>query len=176
MALDFLYVDNFFVIVLRGALLEEHFGPKFLQKLVCLSEQLFYFVVLFEFYQFEVSLHISLLKGIETFLCLFILYHFLFLLLQIIDALGLVGQFLSVFVFLAVPFKELFLVDPQVLHKLFVLDLLPSFMIALDLVFQFLHPVAFVPILLELFPSEVVAVEELLLEEAHGVIILFKAL
>jgi hypothetical protein len=79
-------------------------------------------------------------------------------------------------VFLAVPFKELFLVDPQVLHKLFVLDLLPSFMIALDLVFQFLYPVAFVAILLELFPSEVVAIEELLLEEAHGVIILFKAL
>jgi hypothetical protein len=61
MALNFLYVDDFFVIILRGALLEEHFGPKFLQKLVCLSEQLFYFVVFFEFYQFEVSLHISLL-------------------------------------------------------------------------------------------------------------------
>ena len=58
MALNFLYVDDFFVIILRGALLEEHFGPK---KLVCLPEQLFYFVVLFEFYQFEVSLHISLL-------------------------------------------------------------------------------------------------------------------
>ena len=52
------------------------------------------------------------------------------------------------------------------LHKLFVLDFLPSFVIGLDLIFHFFNTVALVAILLEFFPAEVVAVEELLFEEA----------
>lgn len=62
------------------------------------------------------------------------------------------------------------------LHKLLMFDLFPPLVVALDLVLQSFHTITFVAVLLEFFSSEVVAVEKLLLEEAHGLIILFKTL
>lgn len=55
-------------------------------------------------------------------------------------------------------------------------DLFPPLVVALDLVLQPFHTITFVAVLLEFFSSEVVAVEKLLLEEAHRLIILFKTL
>lgn len=62
------------------------------------------------------------------------------------------------------------------LHKLLMFDLFPPLVVALDLVLQPFHTITFVAVLLEFFSSEVVAVEKLLLEEAHRLIILFKTL
>ena len=108
-----------------------------------------------------------LFEGVEPFFGLFVLDHVLLLLLDIADGFGLVGHFFAVLLFFAVPFEDFLLVDAEVLHKLLVLDFLAPFVIGFDLVFHFFHAVALVAILLEFFPAEVVAVEELLLEEAQ---------
>lgn len=92
------------------------------------------------------------------------------------DRLGLVDDLFTVFLLLSVPLKKLFLVHSQVLHELFVFDLLASFMVSLDLVFHFFHTVSLVSVFLQLFPSEVAAIQELLFEETHRLIIIFEAL
>ena len=74
------------------------------------------------------------------------------------------------------PLNEFFLVNPQVLHELLVLDLLPPLMVSLDLILHFLDTVALISVLLEFFPPKVVAVKELLLEESYRFIIIFKTL
>ena len=107
-----------------------------------------------------------LFESIKPLLGLFVLDHIFLLLLDVADGLGLVGHFFTVLLFFAVPFEDLLFVDAEVLHKLLVLDFLPPFVIGLDLIFHFFNAVALVAILLEFFPAEVVAVEELLFEEA----------
>jgi len=152
------------VIVLGGALLDEHLGAEFFEELVGLVEEFFDFVVLFEFDQFEVGDHVLLLEGLQSFEVLLVLDHLLLLLLEVVVGLGLVGDLLAVLLFLAVPLEELFLVDAQMLHEFFVLDLLSALVVALDLVLQLLYPVSLIPIFLQFLPAEVVAVEQLLLE------------
>ena len=164
------------LVILGVSFLNEHFGSQFLQKLIGLAQKLFDFVVLFQLDQFEVGFVVMFFECVESFLCLFVLDHIFFFLLDVADGFGLVGKFFPVFLFFAVPLEDLLLVDAEVLHELLVLDFLPPFVIGLDLVFHFLNSVAFVPILLEFFPAEVVAVEELLLEESQRFIIIFKTL
>lgn len=53
---------------------------------------------------------------------------------------------------------------PQMLHKFFMLDLFPAFVVALDLIFQFLDPVSFISIFLHFFSSKVVPIKQLLLK------------
>lgn len=88
--INFFCFSNLISVVLRSALLDEHFCSKFFEEFVGLSKKFFDFVVFFEFYQFEVGLHISLFEGVQTFFSLLVLDHLLLLLLQVIDALGLV--------------------------------------------------------------------------------------
>ncbi len=152
------------VVVLRCALLDEHLGAEFFEELVGLVEEFLDLVVLFEFDQLEVGDHVLLLEGLQPFEVLLVLDHLLLLLLEVVVGLGLVGDLLAVLLLLAVPLEELLLVDAQVLHELLVLDLLAPLVVALHLVLQLLHPVALVPIFLQFFPAEVVAVQQLLLE------------
>lgn len=77
---------------------------------------------------------------------------------------------------LSVPFKKLLLVNSKVLHEFFVFDLFAALMVTLDLVLKFLDTIALISIFLEFFTSEVVAIEELLLEQTDRVIIIFKSL
>ncbi len=53
---------------------------------------------------------------------------------------------------------------PQVLHKLFMLNLLPPLVVTFDLVFQFFDPVAFVSVLRQFFSAEIGSVQQLLFE------------
>ena len=64
----------------------------------------------------------------------------------------------------------------QVLHKLLMFDLLPAFMVSLDLTFHFFDTVALISVFCKFLASEVGAVEELLAEETHRFIIVFKTL
>lgn len=113
-----------------------------------MCEQLLDLVILLKFYEFEVGLHILLLESVESFLSLLVLDHFLLLLLYIVYAPSLVGQFLAIFVLLSVPFEKLLFVNSQVLHEFLVLDLFAAFVITLDLVFEFFNTVALISIFL----------------------------
>lgn len=176
LSIDFLAIDDLLPVILTVSFLQKHFGAEFLQEFVCLRKKFFDFVVLFELHKFEVGLHVLLLEGVESFLGFLVLDHLLLFLFDIVDAASLVRQFFAIFMLFTVPLKELFLVDAQVLHELFVFDLLAAFVVAFDLVLKFFHAIALIAVFLKFFPAEVGAIEELLLEESDRVIIIFKAL
>jgi hypothetical protein len=155
-----LSLSSFLVLILSGPLLKQNLCSQLLQKFISLVQKLFDFIVLLKLYEFEVGLHILLFEGIEPLLSLFVLDHLLLLLLQVVVCLGLRGYFFSVFLFFPVPLQKFLLVDPQMLHKLLVLDLLAPLMVTLDLVFHLLDPIRFVAIFLQPLPPEVVPIEQ----------------
>jgi len=57
-------------------------------------------------------------------------------------------------------------VDPEVLHELFVFDLLPPLVITLNLVFYLFDSVRIVAVTRHLISSEIASVEQSLLEYA----------
>jgi hypothetical protein len=156
----------YFVILLAGAFLKEDLCSELFQEAVGLAEQLLDFIVFFELNEFEICLHVLLLESVESFLGFLVLYHLLFLFLNIVVGFRLIGNFFPIFLLLAMPLQKLFLVHSQMLHELFVFDLLSSFVVALHLVLQFFHTVTLASVFQLLFSSEVMPIKQLFFEQS----------
>ena len=165
-----------FILILIIPFLNQHFGSQFLQKFVCLAEELINFTILSFLQLIEIFRHILFLQQFKTEFRLFIFdFVFTFFLLLVLIP-GLHSDLFPLFFLFAVELCELFFMDSHHLKHFFVFSFLSLLVVTLHLIFQFFHPITGVLCPLELFPSIIFSIKQLRFKNTQGFFILLKSI